>query len=81
MMVLSFPRFLSWVLVLLYTGENGGDLHELTGKILFQPLIIYMVCIVTINCCHTSHCFVCGWLQVLGSVERVMDQILSSVPV
>ena len=53
---------LSWVLVLLCTWENGGDLHELIGKTLIRPRIISMVCIVAVYCCHASHRFCCGWL-------------------
>ena len=69
---------LIWVLILLSARENGGDLHQLTGKILARPMIISMVCIVAIYHCHASHRF-CGWLQVLESVERFMAQRLSSV--
>ena len=74
-----FIRFvLIWVLILLCAHENGGDLHQLTGKILARPMIISMVCIVSIYHCHASHHFY-GWLQVLGSVERFMAQSLLSV--
>ena len=65
---------LIWVLIFLCRGENRGNLRELTGKILAWPLIIYMVCVVAIYHCHASHCFVCGWLKVLGYMERVMAQ-------
>ena len=71
---------LIWVLMFLCAQEKGGGLHQLTRKILAQPMIISMVCIVAIYHCHASHHF-CGWLQVLGSVERVMAQIFSPVPV
>ena len=67
---------LIWVLIFLYRGENRGSLHELTGKILARPLIISMVCVVAIYRCHASHHFVCGWLKVLGSMERVMAESL-----
>ena len=67
---------LIWVLIFLYRGENRGNLHELTGNILARPLIISMVCFVAIYRCHASHRFVCGWLKVFGSMERVMAQSL-----
>ena len=71
---------LIWVLIFLCRGENRGNLHELTGKILASALIISMVYIVAMYHCHVSHRF-CGWLQVLGSMERVMAQGLSLVPI
>ena len=67
---------LIWVLIFICRGENRGNLHELTGNILARPLIISMVCVVAIYHCHASHRFVCGWLKVLGSMERVMAQSL-----
>ena len=66
------------VSIFLCKGENRGNLHELIGKILTRPLIISMVCVVPIYRCHASHHF-CGWLQVLGSVDRVVAQSLMSV--
>ena len=65
---------LIWVLIFLCRGENRGNQHKLIGKILTWPLIICMVCVVASYRCHASHRFICGWLKVLGSVERVMAQ-------
>ena len=59
---------LIWVLIFLYAGGNGGDLHELIGKILIQPLIVSMVFIIAIYHGHTSHHIVFD--LVVGDRER-----------
>ena len=63
----------SWGLVLLCTREDGGDLHGHEGKNSFGFTVIRWFKIDAFMCYPTSH-LVCGWLQVLGSVESVMIQ-------
>ena len=71
---------LSWGLVLLYEGENGGNLHGHEGKRLFGFTVFRWFRIGAFKHCHNSH-LVCGWLQVLGSVEGIVVRSSSLVHV
>ena len=73
-------QWLVWCLVLLCAGENGGNLHGHEGKGSFGFKVFWWFGIDAFKHCHTSH-LVCGWLQVLGSVESIVVQSSSPVPV
>ena len=72
--------FVIWGFPWLCTKFNGGNLHGHEGKGSFGFKLFLWFSIDEFKHCHTSH-LVCGWLQVLGSMESIVVQSLSLVPV
>ena len=70
--------FFNWGFTWLYIEVNGGDLHGHEGNGSFGFKVFRWFGTDAFKCCLTSH-LVCGWLQVLGSLESIMVERSSLV--
>ena len=72
--------FVIWGFSWLYVEINEGNLHGKEGNGSFGSKVFQWFGIDAFKRCHTSH-LVCEWLQVLGSMESIVFQSSSLVPV